>query len=233
MDADDGVAARTLAAIVNLARDGLPWSGLLDVALLDAAQEHDVGPLVYHALRPGPNWDRQPAPVRDRLTQLVSEAALLDRLRVDTDRSVIATLSAARLAPLIIKGAALAHRIYPASLLRPRVDTDLLIQENEQADAAAALTRMGFTRVPRPTGDHVTHQFTYVGAVHSIRVEYDIHWKIADPQVFADLLSYDELASEAVPLPQLGPSARTIADVYALLVACTHRVAHHYDTDSL
>jgi hypothetical protein len=87
--------------------------------------------------------------------------------------------------------------------------------------------------VPRPTGDHVTHQFTYVVDVHGVRLEYDVHWKIADPQAFAGVLTYDELARNAVSLPPLGPAARTIGDVHALLVACTHRVAHHYDSDCL
>jgi len=32
-------------------------------------------------------------------------------------------------------------------------------------------------------------------------------------------------------VPQLGPTARTISDVHALIVACTHRVAHHFDSE--
>src|SRR5256885_8426231 len=51
--------------------------------------------------------------------------------------------------------------LYPEPWLRPRVDTDLLIRGDEQAETAAAFERMGFSRVPRPTGAHVTHQFTY------------------------------------------------------------------------
>ncbi|OLE81126.1 MAG: hypothetical protein AUF76_13535 [Acidobacteria bacterium 13_1_20CM_2_65_9] len=225
-------AARTLGAILTASQGGA-WNGIIDDAVLAAARQHDVGPLVFHALRQGPAWDRQTIAVRDALARLASEAALVDALRLDTDRSVIATLAAAGLAPLIFKGATLAHRHYPASWLRPRVDTDLLIREHDQADAAAAFERMGFTRVPRPTGDHVTHQFTYARAIHGVWAEFDVHWKIADPQVFADVLSYDDLAHESGPLPALGPAARSISDVHALLVACTHRVAHHYDSDSL
>src|SRR2546422_360864 len=129
-------AARTLGAILTASQGGA-WNGIIDDAVLAAARQHDVGPLVFHALRQGPAWDRQTIAVRDALARLASEAALVDALRLDTDRSVIATLAAAGLAP------------------------------------------------------------------------------------------------ESGPLPALGPAARSISDVHALLVACTHRVAHHYDSDSL
>jgi hypothetical protein len=224
-------AALTLGTI--LTSPGGAWNGVIDEAVLDAARQHDLGPLVFRALRQGPAWDHQTIVVRGALTRLASEAALVDAIRLDSDRSVIATLAASGLAPLIFKGAALAHRHYPVSWLRPRVDTDLLIREHEQGDAAAAFERMGFARAPRPTGDHVTHQFTYARTVHGVRAEFDVHWKIADPQAFADVLSYDELARESAPLLPLGPAAQSISDVHALLIACTHRVAHHYDSDSL
>jgi hypothetical protein len=108
-----------------------------------------------------------------------------------------------------------------------------LIREDEADDASAVFERLGFSRVPRPTGEHVTHQFNYRTMSRGMCLEYDVHCRLLDPQVFSGLLSYDELAREAVLVPRLGPAARAIGDVHALVVACTHRVAHHYDTDSL
>jgi hypothetical protein len=64
-------------------------------------------------------------------------------------------------------------------------------------------------------------------------VAYDVHFRIADPQAFAGLLTYGELADEAVPVPALGPDARAIGDLHALVVALFHRVAHHYDVERL
>lgn len=227
-----GSDAARLAAILRQdpsASAGEP----IDDALIDAAMEHAVGPLVYRALHRNGAWQRRSDRVRDVLTRIAGEAALLEASRRDTDRSVIAALAAAGLAPLIFKGAALAYRHYPEAWLRPRVDTDLLIREHEQARAAAALEKLGAIRASRPTGEYVTHQFTYIVTTHGLRAEYDIHWKIADPQVFSDVLTYDELAREAVVVPPLGPAARAIGDIHSLLVACTHRVAHHYDSDSL
>jgi hypothetical protein len=75
----------------------------------------------------------------------------------------------------------------------------------------------------------VTHQFTYVNTRHGLPLAFDVHWKLSDPQPFADLFSFGELADEAVPVPALAPAARALGHEHALLVACTHRIAHHFD----
>src|SRR5216684_3076559 len=133
-----GSGAARLAAILRQ-DSSAPHGEPIDDALLDVAMEHTVGPLLYGTLHRNGAWERQSEGVRDALTRIASEAVLLDALRLDTDRSVIAAFAAAGLAPLIFKGAALAYLHYPEPWLRPRVDTDLLIREHEQASAAAAL----------------------------------------------------------------------------------------------
>jgi hypothetical protein len=65
--------------------------------------------------------------------------------------------------------------------------------------------------------------------VHTV----DVHWRIANPQLFAGLLTFDELRAAAIGLPRLSPSARGLSNVHALLLACIHRVAHHFDSDCL
>ncbi|HTM27269.1 MAG TPA: nucleotidyltransferase family protein [Vicinamibacterales bacterium] len=233
MNSNAATGTTTLAALLARGRDGESWDGALDLSLVRQAKGHDVGPLVYRALHRSGAWARQPDEVRQALTQIAGETALLDQLRLGHDRRVIAALAAAGVSPLLFKGAALAHRHYPESWLRPRVDTDLLIRASERNAAASVLERLGYGRAERPTGDHVTHQFTYVRATPAGRIEYDVHWKIADPQVFADVLTVDEAAQRSVPMPVLGDAARAISDVDALVVACTHRVAHHFDTNCL
>lgn len=225
------MAASALPAILN--RSGEPWNGIIDDELVAEARRHDVAPLVYHALNLAGAWPRQSSQVHDAFAQMAAEAALFDEFSRQNLRQVLDALAQAGLAPLLFKGAALAYRHYAQPWLRPRLDTDLLIREDEADDAAAVFERLGFLRVPRPTGEHVTHQFNYRTMSRGICLEYDVHCRLLDPEVFSGLLSYDELAGAAVPVPPLGPAARSIGDVHALIVACTHRVAHHYDTDSL
>ena len=210
-----------------------PWTGTIDDELVAEARRHDVGPLVYHAIALRGGWDRQSSTAHEAFSQMAAEAALFEELNSQQVRRVLAALTGAGLAPLVFKGAALAYRHYPRPWLRPREDTDLIVRQDDVDEAAAIFERLGYSRVPRPTGDLVTHQFAYRTTAQGICHEFDVHWRISDPEVFADVLSFEALDRESVPLPALGPGARAIGDAHALVVACTHRVAHHYDTESL
>jgi len=222
-----------VAAILAAAARGDAWTGDVNAAVLADAQRHDVGPLLYRALRGSAAWDDVTDTVRDALRRIAVEAVFVDEARTAGDRDVIAAFADAGIEALVFKGAALAHRHYPEPWLRPRVDADLLIRARDRERAAAVCEHLGCVRAVRPDGEYATHQFTYHIVVRGVRLEYDIHWKIADPHVFADVLGFDELARESVPLPALGARARAIGDAHAWLVACTHRVAHHFDRDWL
>ena len=52
----------------------------------------------------------------------------------------------------------------------------------------------------------------------------DLHWRVSNCQMFAEALSYDELAHSSVAVPPLG--GRALGPVHALLLACMHRVVH-------
>jgi len=196
--------------------------------LVASATAHNVGALLYVALR----GRAAPASI-EPLARLAREHALMESVQRDDTVRVIDALGAAGISALLFKGTALAYSLYDEPWHRPRADTDVLIRESDAARAARALEDLGYTRVPRPEGQYVTHQFTYVGASGGVATAYDIHWRIADPQVFAGALTFEALQQRAVAVAALGPAARRVSDVDALLIACIHRVAHHYDDDQL
>ena len=200
--------------------------------MVDAAVEHGIAPLLYVSLRETGRLEAQAPQVRAALGRVAREAMLVEPVLDEDMHRVLDALAAEGIRPLVFKGAALAHTHYAEPWLRPRVDVDLLIRRDEAPRAANILERLGYARATRPTGDHVTHQFTYLGASGGVPTAYDVHWRIADPQAFADTFSFDELDAASAPLPGT-QTARTLSDVHALLVACMHRVAHHYDADSL
>jgi len=205
----------------------------LDPAALGDPHAQDLEPLVYATLTRAGQLARQSADVEARLVRAWREARLLEPFRRDETVRVLDALEAAGVRPLLFKGTPLAYRCYPEPWLRPRNDTDLLIRASDEPRAARALEDLGYTRRPRPSGEHVTHQSAWTAVRSGLHFEWDVHWKLSDPQVFADLFPYDSLASRAVAVPALGGAARTVDDVDALLVACVHRVAHHYDQPTL
>jgi hypothetical protein len=145
------------------------------------------------------------------------------------DRSASAGVSC-----LLMKGAALAHTHYSHPHLRPRRDTDVLVRREELRSAVVAIEGAGYVRAIETSGELATSQYHFERAeprdgLHAL----DVHWRVANPRVFADSVTYDQLAARRVPLLDLGPHAWTLSPGHALVLACIHRVAHHQDSDHL
>nr|UXE44937.1 hypothetical protein Hi04_10k_c3996_00012 [uncultured bacterium] len=189
---------------------------------LAAAREHGVFLLLADRLR---------------LTAFAAElrqAAIVDALRTRELQAVLAALTGAGVHAVLFKGAAVAHTHYPRPELRPRSDTDLLIPIEARDRVFSALSRLGYRQPAEIDSILAVGQFHFVktdevGLEHAL----DVHWRLSNVRAFADVLSYEELAGDAVPVSALGPHARSASPVHALLVACVHRVAHHADTTYL
>jgi hypothetical protein len=161
-------------------------------------------------------------------------AAVVDALRERELRAVLPALADAGVRPVLIKGAALAYSHYPRPELRLRQDTDLMIAAADRDSVARVLTGLGYQRQSEVDGELTTAQFHFdrrdrSGVLHA----FDVHWRITNARAFADALTYEELARDAVPIPGLSPHARGPSPQHALFLACIHRVAHHADTDDL
>ena len=93
---------------------------------------------------------------------------------------------------------------------------------------------LGYVEPPFSDGELLFCQFQVIKTDHlDIGHVFDVHWKISTQSVFADVLTYDELAAWAEPVPALGPNARAAGVVEALLLACIHPVMHHRNADRL
>jgi hypothetical protein len=220
----------SLAAYLRPPGEALP---ALDLTICEQLREQGIGPLVYRALRERHLLHTQPTLVRQELRRLYREEAILEPFRREEVARVLDGLAHAGVRALVFKGTALAYTCYPEPALRPRLDTDLLIRRDAVDAASRVFERLGCTRALRTAGELVTHQFTYVSARHGLDIAFDVHWKLSDPQAFADLFSFEELDRAAIPAPALARTARAFGDEHALLVACTHRVAHHFDKEIL
>jgi rhamnosyl/mannosyltransferase len=190
-----------------------------------AAMSHGVATLV--AARAG-TLETWPAALKEAFASTARTACALEAVRERELKKVLGGLAAAGLRPLVAKGAALAYSLYPSPHERPRVDADLLVTHAEVPGVVAALERMGYTRAAQNTGDLVSHQVALGRTdAHGVWHAIDVHWKVANPQIFADLLPVGEIGEAAVPLAALGPSARMPSAPHALLLAVVHLAAHH------
>src|SRR3984893_2363738 len=191
--------------------------GLLHARVCATGAAHHLPPTLVEGLRAGAH----------------RQAAMELAQRVELRRLVVA-IRTRGLDMLLMKGASLAYDVYPDPAWRVRSDVDLLIRAADRARVRAWPEQLGFRSEPEVSGRFATYQFHCARIDgHGVRHLCDVHWKIANPQRFADAIPFDELAQAAVPIPALGPDARGLGRAHALWLACVHQVAHHYNRDML
>lgn len=222
---------QTLAALIV----GRPVPLALEVldtdAALAAARAQGLLGLAADAIARRPDLA---APLGRRWQHAVSVEAAVDLVREVELRRVVDALHASQRGAIWLKGAPLAYRLYPRPDLRPRLDADVLIRDSDRSAVHDDLVRLGYTRALDAGGAQRTYQATYTRDLGPRLVNaLDVHWRVANPQVFANLLSYDEVAAAAVPAPRLSPVAMAAGNVHAMLLACVHRIAHHDGVERL
>lgn len=200
--------------------------GALGTDMIAAAYRHHVHLLLADSL----TAEERAAPEAADLIGSLRRAAALEFRSAEAVQHLLEAFAAAGVDALLMKGAGLAHTVYRASHLRVRVDTDILIEHGALDGAERVLADSGWARPVERHVELTAAQHHYSRSRASGVVDHlDLHWRIANPLIFAAALSFAELRSRAIPVPDLGPHARTLAVADALFLACVHRVAHHDD----
>jgi hypothetical protein len=215
-----------LAAAIRGESPAWPADGAPAAAeLLRVAGEQGLDVLLAARAETLTTW---PVEIRAALATTLRDACVVEAVREREIVRLLGGLHEAGVHPLLVKGTALAYSLYDAAHLRPRVDSDLLMAAEEVERATMTLEGMGYSRTAQNVGQLVSHQIALVRLdAHGVWHAVDLHWRLANPHVFANLLPVSELAASAVPLPALGPYARTPDGPHALLVAAMHLAAHH------
>lgn len=216
--------------------ESLPWTtfGVTPAEFLEACAEQELVGLVHQRLCDGADHGDWPLEVHEGLARERRAQSARELLRREEIVLALDALAADGIAPILLKGTPLAYNVYPAPASRPRSDTDLLIRR-EQVDAARrVMIRLGYVTPVYCNGELLFRQFEMRRRDRfDVDHVFDFHWKISTQALFADVLTYDELAGEAVPVPELGWSARGAGALHALLLACIHPVMHHRNIDRL
>ncbi len=213
-----------LAAVLrDGSRAAMPAAPMWDV-FVESAVLHGVLPLVWDAAVSA-RWDRE---LLDRMRPAVAADAAIGLVNDRELKRTLAGLRAARVRPIVFKGAHLAYTVYESPERRPRVDTDILVSVDEYDTTCRALASLGYEPVPHVSGEVAFGQAQFgriddAGAQHTV----DVHRRIANPQAFADRVTYSELAAEATAIDRLGRTIVGPSLRFALILACLHRTAHH------
>jgi putative nucleotidyltransferase-like protein len=219
-----------------LGGQAVPWSevGVSTASLLATSDALEVSELLHYRLAEYSRSHGWPANVRFQLAQRAHTSAARQLVRAAETADVLQALARRGLRPIVFKGAALSHLVYDSAALRPHSDTDLLVRRSDVEVVRRVLTARGYSEPPMTAGELVFCQFQMVRTDDlGIQHVFDVHWKISTQTLFADVLTFDELDAEAVPIEPLGADARGAGWVHALLLACIHPVMHHRNVERL
>lgn len=199
-------------------------------SLLADAAHHGLGPLLHQAQQPHlPGLrNRVQKRLHDGLAQLARQEAVAEVFRERNTRQVLDALGDSGLCPLVLKGTALAYGYYPRPDLRPRVDLDLFLPEEDIEEASRILVLLDYQLQLNNAGTLISRQVGFATRRRDApRQVIDLHWQISNRPRFAQTLSYREMSSRAQPLAKLGPRARAPHPEDLLLHACFHYAGHH------
>ena len=111
-------------------------------------------------------------------------------------------------------------------------DTDVLVREDDVQHVRRVLAARGYAATVHC--DECFSQFEVQKPLaFGLKHVFDVHWKISTQPTFANLLTYDELIRDTVPVPALGvyPPRGPRGPLHALLLACVHPVMHHQNVE--
>ena len=123
--------------LARTAADFAAWEELVTQAELDG-----LGPLLYTHLQAA--GAPLPPSVKRQLQGLYLRHRQANQVRAQVLGEILSCYRAAGIQALVLKGAALAHLLYPQPGLRPMRDLDLLVQKSEVRPAQQLLADLGF-----------------------------------------------------------------------------------------
>ena len=226
VEIDPALGAEIRAAARALESENPRWEGVADLA-----EAQGLGPLIHHHLRP--LGVTPPVPVGRQLLGLYLRHRDANEIRLRALDEIVAAMGAAGVPVLLLKGAALARRVYPEPGLRPMGDMDLLVPGEALPLATETLHRLGFRNLAAadPPGWQAEHRHApaLFRGVEGLLVQVELHTDLfaqsgeaapqpADP--WADPLAFRLPGAE---------EARSPSHEVMLLHLCWHLVNLRHD----
>jgi hypothetical protein len=147
-----------------------------------------MAPLLYAHLKAA----QVPIPfgARRELQGLCARHRHASRVHTRILRDVLTTYNAAGIRALVLKGAALAHLIYPEPGLRPMSDLDILVSKSDLWQAQSLLAELGFN-APLPSGHNLPHRHLPTATLQTegLLIQVEIHHQLLS-DYFDSAISY-------------------------------------------
>lgn len=194
---------------------------------------HGLAAFAYHRLRAAAALSRLPAASQSALRGAFYNAAGDAELHDRELAAVLAGLAAAGVTPVVFKGAALAHTVYPDPACRSMGDLDLWIPASEMHRAQAVLEAWGYAQYIKP------HRPTAFQRQAEGEVQLcgrtpgsglvELHWGIFPGEWLRRTAIVDQggIYDRVVPTTLVGQPARVLAAEDAVIQLAVHIAVTH------
>jgi hypothetical protein len=191
------------------------WTGVLA-----QAEAHGLSPLLYVQFKAA--GVSLPLPIKRDLQGLYLRYRHANRVRSQVLSDILAAYQDAGIQALVLKGAALAHLLYPEPGLRPMSDVDLLVKKTEARRAQELLTRLGF-HAPLPPADRLPgkHLLTATRSIEGLTTSVELHHNLFNIGSGASL-ELTDLSAPPVPFALEDVTAYTLPHEEMLWHQCQH-----------
>jgi hypothetical protein len=219
-----GVSEEYHSELNDLLSSPLDWN-----FILEAARSRNIPQLLYHNLKGLSNWSLIPSRVMQDFKKAYHETVARNMHFYAELQTILNAFYGAGVRPIALKGAALAGVVYPDIGLRPMVDIDLLVKEDELAFADKVMTDLGYSTVhswksERGYKEHHFHLPPYRHARKPIVVE--IHWDITRRTFGTDIHKW---WPRAINENIMGHAVLVPSPVDMLIHLCLHLFNHGYE----
>lgn len=200
----------------------LNWDNLCDFVYIEA-----LTPLLYRILR---NEDWLPENVQTEWRNAYYQNACRNTLLLKELGNVLQNLADVGVDVIVLKGAALAEKVYGDIAARQMVDLDLLIKPEDLTIVRKVVANLGYKLAGVEMQSGFNEEFRNE-EIHwkqgLVNVNLDLHWKLVSPIYYQRTFLTDWFWETAIPTKISGSPAFILGNEAQIVYLCAHLMLHH------
>lgn len=209
--------AREIATNSNL-----DWDNLSKIVYIEA-----LAPLLYRILR-NENW--LPENIQKEWNNAYYQNACRNTLLLRELSNVLQSLADVGVDVIVLKGAALAEKVYGDIAVRQMVDLDLLIHPKDLPIVREIVANLGYQLAGVEMQSGFNEEFRNE-EIHWKRglvdVNLDLHWKLVSPAFYQRTFLTDWFWETAISTKISGSPALILGNEAQIVYLCAHLMLHH------
>lgn len=213
----------TLQVAREIAKNGdFDWNVLHQIVSVEA-----LSPLIYRILR---SEDWLPINVETEWRNAYYQNACRNTLLLRELGKVLQSLADVGVDVIVLKGAALAEKVYGDIAARPMVDLDLLIHPEDLTIVREVVANLGYQLAGVEMQSGFNEEFRNE-EIHwkqgLVNVNLDLHWKLLSPVYYQRTFLTDWFWETAILTNISGSPAFILGNEAQIVYLCAHLMLHH------